>query len=88
MKLEERILRLIATGASVAANCQPCLQVNAARARESGADDDEIADAIAVGRMVQRGAAAKMDRFAANLTRADAAAKTPSADECGCGCKS
>ena len=31
MKLDERILRLIAVGASVSANCQPCLEVNVAQ---------------------------------------------------------
>ena len=88
MKLDERILRLIAIGASVSANCQPCLQINAAKARESGADDDEIADAIAVGRMVQRGAAAKMDKFALSLHHATASATSSPSEECGCGCAS
>jgi AhpD family alkylhydroperoxidase len=87
MKLNERILRLIATGASVSANCQPCLQINVAKARESGAEDDEITEAIAVGRMVQRGAAAKMDKFALNLNQTTAPATNSSSEECGCGCK-
>ena len=56
MKLDEHIMRLIAIGASVAGNCQPCLEINLARARECGADEPEIAQAIWVGRMVRRGA--------------------------------
>ena len=87
MKLDERILRLIATGASVSANCQPCLQINAAKARESGADDEEIAQAIQVGIMVQRGAAAKMHKFALSLDQAAAPAASPADEECGCGGK-
>jgi len=88
MKLEERILRLIAIGASVSANCQPCLQINAAKARDSGAEDEEITDAIQVGIMVQRGAAAKMHKFALHLDQAPPPPARASAEECGCGCPS
>ncbi len=61
MKLDEHDMRLIAIGASVAANCQGCLESNLARAKECGADADEITQAIWVGRMVRKGAASKMD---------------------------
>ena len=67
MELENRILRLIAVGASITANCQPCLQINVARAVEAGATQQEIAEAITVGKMVRKGAASKMDNFAAGL---------------------
>jgi len=85
MKLDDRMMRLIAVGASIAANCQPCLQINAAKALESGATEGEIAEAIWVGGMVRRGAASKMDKFAASLNQAvPMAASLP--DE-GCECK-
>jgi AhpD family alkylhydroperoxidase len=61
MKLDEHAMRLIAIGASVAANCQVCLDTNLARAKECGADTDEITQAIWVGRMVRKSAASKMD---------------------------
>ena len=67
MKLDERTLRLIAIGASISANCQPCLQTNVAKALECGADEQEIADAIEVGKRVRKGAATKMDEFAVGL---------------------
>ncbi len=67
MKLENRILALIAVGASVTANCQPCLEHNVGTALGCGADSDEIAQAIKVGRMVRHGAASKMDKFAESL---------------------
>ncbi|NTU63269.1 MAG: carboxymuconolactone decarboxylase family protein, partial [Chloroflexi bacterium] len=38
MNLDNRILELIAVGASVAANCQPCLDYNVRKALEFGAD--------------------------------------------------
>ena len=80
MKLDTRIKELIAVGASVTANCQPCLQYHVSKARESGADDEEIAIAIAVAKAVRKGAAAKMDDFA---TGVGAAAEK---QECGAGC--
>jgi AhpD family alkylhydroperoxidase len=70
MILDTQILRLIAVGASVTANCQPCLQTNVEKALEGGANKQEIAEAIWVGTMVRRGAASKMDIFAASLNQA------------------
>jgi AhpD family alkylhydroperoxidase len=84
MQLEDRILRLIAVGASVSANCQPCLQINIAEALKSGADEQDIAEAIAVGRMVRKGAGSKMDAFVSNLKRADPLLADPSIEGCGC----
>ncbi len=82
MKLDEHYLRLIAVGASVAANCQECLQTNLARARECGADENELSQAIWVGRMVRKGAASKMDEFAGQLVQKDPLAKAM--EDCGC----
>jgi len=84
MKLDERTLRLIAIGASIAANCQPCLQTNLAKALESGADAPEIAAAIRVGRMVRQGAATLMDRLAVSLSPALPLSALPLNEECGC----
>ena len=86
MKLDERTLRLIAVGASVTANCQPCLQTNIAKALEQGLGEPEIAEAIHVGKMVWRGAASRMDQFIAGLHSSSSAALD--AAETGCGCSS
>jgi AhpD family alkylhydroperoxidase len=86
MGLDNRIKALIAVGASVAANCQPCLQNTMAMAHESGADEQEIAEAITVGKNVRRGAASKMDKFASDLNRS-VVAPGPASDG-GCGCDS
>jgi len=67
MKLDDRTIRLIAVGASISANCQPCLGTNVSKALENGIAMQEIADAIEIGKMVRKGAASKMDRFAASL---------------------
>ncbi|WP_455389546.1 carboxymuconolactone decarboxylase family protein, partial [Petrachloros mirabilis] len=53
MKLDDRIKELIAVGASIAANCQPCLQYHTSEAQKSGAEEEEIKEAIEVGKMVR-----------------------------------
>jgi AhpD family alkylhydroperoxidase len=85
MRLDERILRLIAVGASISANCQPCLQASIAKAQESGADPQEIAEAIWVGTQVRQGAASKMDKFAASIDQAVPLTASLPVKGCECG---
>ena len=70
MRLDNQILALIAVGASVSANCQPCLEHNVNTALKCGADAQQIAEAIEVGKRVRRGAATEMDKYAYWLGRA------------------
>ena len=84
MKLDTRIKELIAVGASVTANCQPCLQYHVSKARELGADDEEIDIAIAVAKAVRKGAAAKMDDFAKGIGAAASSAECGADKGCGC----
>jgi AhpD family alkylhydroperoxidase len=81
MKLDDRIRELIAIGTAVGANCHPCLQYHFGKAREQGIPDDEIAQAIEVGKLVRRGAHDKMDKLATDLLHA-----TPPGPSAGCGC--
>jgi AhpD family alkylhydroperoxidase len=76
--MDEKIKLLIAIGASITANCQPCLKTAVTQAESAGADRKEILEALAVGRIVRKGAFGKMDRFASSLTGRDA----NSSDEC------
>jgi len=62
--METRIKELVAIGAAVTANCQPCLAYHVAKAQTAGASLREIDAAISVGKMVRTGAASKTDRFA------------------------
>ena len=84
MKLDKRIGELIAVGASITANCQPCLQYHVKKASESGADEQEIADAVEIGRTVRKGASSKMDKFAASLGQAVPSAAGEASEGCGC----
>jgi AhpD family alkylhydroperoxidase len=85
MQLKSQVHALIAVGAAVSANCQPCLQSAVTMARESGADEREIAEAIEVGKRIRKGAASRMDKFASELNIAFPLPITITADGCGCG---
>jgi hypothetical protein len=53
-------------------------------ARESGAADQEIAEAIEVGKMVRKGAASKMDKFIVSQNIALPASAGEKDGGCGC----
>lgn len=63
MELCVKIEELVAVGAAITANCQPCLQLHVEKALGAGASPDEVSAAIKVGERVRKGAAAKMDAF-------------------------
>ena len=65
--MDEKIKELIAIGASICAHCQPCLSYHVGKAHEAGLTDDEIREAIDVGRMVEKGAMSAMHDFSGNL---------------------
>ena len=91
---------LVAIGAAVASNCEPCLEYHVGRARELGVVDDDIAHAVRTAALVKETPARSILRTADRLL--DAAAVNPvgialpvvaaaaSAGECGpdCGCAS
>jgi len=81
MKLAAKTTALIAVGASTAADCAGCLEKTVSMAKEAGADQGEIGEAIEIGRRVRAGAATKIDQLAATLIDA-----IPSAPTKGEGC--
>ena len=64
---DDKMTELVAIGASVAANCHPCVKYHVAKAREVGVDKKDIAEAVSVGKMVRKGAAGKMDELISEL---------------------
>jgi len=80
--LDEKTKELVAIGAAITANCQPCLNYHAAKAREQGAVNAEILAAIEVGKRVRRGAAGKMDGFVSGLVGSEPL--PPAVGDCGC----
>ena len=65
--MDDRTNELIAVGASVAGHCQPCLNYHVRKAKEIGIDDQAIRDAIAIGRMVEKGAVSAMRKFSESV---------------------
>lgn len=86
MELDERTKLLVAVGASISANCHPCLKYHALKALEKGADESELFEAMEVGKKVRQAAVSGMDRFAASLGQSETA--SPKASQAGCGCGS
>jgi AhpD family alkylhydroperoxidase len=67
--LDANIKELIAIGASVSANCHPCVQYHIARARKMKIDEAELQQAVEVGQMVRKGAAGQMDELLEELSK-------------------
>jgi len=67
--LDANIKELIAIGASVSANCQPCVKYHVGKAREMKIDETEIQQAVEVGQMVRKGAAGQTDELLEELTK-------------------
>ncbi len=65
--MDIRIKELIAIGASITANCQPCFKYHVDKAKESGADEQEILEAIDVAKMIQKGAESQMEQLVSTV---------------------
>jgi len=66
--MEDKVKLLIAVGAAVTANCQPCLRTAVSQAQIAKVQKKEILEAIQIGRLVRRGANGKTDVLASTLT--------------------
>ena len=66
--MDDKVKLLIAVGAAVTANCQPCLKTAISQAQNAKVEKKEILEAIQIGRLVRRGANGKMDVLASTLT--------------------
>jgi len=69
--MENKVKLLIAVGAAVSANCQPCLKTAVSHAETAKVQKKEILEAIQIGRLVRRGANGKVDVLASTLTGAN-----------------
>ena len=84
--MDENAKELIAIGASLAAHCQPCIKFHIEKARKLGIPDDEINEAIALGRMIQKGAMSAMDRFAESVLMVPENKPSPCCDNAAGNC--
>ncbi len=65
--MDERTKELIAMGASAAANCFPCLEYHLAKCDELDVPREQVAEAVKVGFMVNRGAEGAIRKHAREL---------------------
>ena len=65
--MDEQTKKLIAVGASVGANCHPCLEHHVGKALEFGIDRNKIMETINIAKAVRQGAASSMDKLAMTL---------------------
>ena len=63
------------------ANCHPCVKYHMKKAKELGVSGEEIAGAVAVGKMGRKGAAMKMDHAHEAPVSGIVTALTVSSDE-------
>jgi AhpD family alkylhydroperoxidase len=81
--METKTKLLIMVGAAVTANCQPCLRTLIKKARESGADQKEITEAIGAAKVARKSSMTQIDRFVSTLTET-ANDESDSKNDCGC----
>ncbi len=84
MALDKKTVELIAIGASVAVNCQPCLRFHINEALNVEIGEPEIKEAIQVGRTVRKGSAHNMDQFISNIMADKIIISHVGGEGCGC----
>ena len=84
--MDERTKKLIAVGASVGANCHPCLEYLVGKAQKFGIERSEIMEAVEVAKTVRGGAAASMDKLALQLVGDEAPGRSIESRESSCCC--
>ncbi|MHC5156863.1 MAG: carboxymuconolactone decarboxylase family protein [Planctomycetota bacterium] len=67
--LDVKIKELIAIGASVSANCSPCIRFHLDKAKKLNIDAEDIRAALQVGVMVRGGAAGQMDELLSEMSK-------------------
>jgi AhpD family alkylhydroperoxidase len=82
--MDDRMKQLIAVGASVGANCHPCLEYTVGKALEAGIGRDEIMEAVDVAKAIKQGAASSMDKLALKLIGNRLPLKSQETEKCSC----
>lgn len=67
MKVDEKTRKLIAIGASVAVNCQPCMEHHMKEVEQLGISREEIRVAVQVGRNVRQGSGTRFDEYMSSI---------------------
>ena len=78
--VDKNVTLLIAAGAAMAANCEPCLNKIVADLKEAGVGTNDIRRAVEIGQFVKDKPAANMKQLADKLTGTRLGAMRPSED--------
>jgi AhpD family alkylhydroperoxidase len=84
--MDDRTRKLIAVGASVGANCHPCLEYHVGKALQCGIDKSEVTEAVNVAKAVRGGATASMDKLALKLLSGETTQQSCGSAESSCCC--
>ena len=79
MRLEQREKELAAIGASIGANCRPCIEHHLPAGREAGLSESELADAVATAHSVHHQATVLFSARVEELLRREGGAPEPAA---------
>jgi len=81
--MNKKMEEMIALGVSYGINCTACMEYHGKAALEAGLTEEEMREAIRVGKRVKAGAAKKTEAVAEELFReADEGACCPAGSEC------
>ena len=83
MQLEQAEKELAAIGASIGANCRPCIEHHLAAGRDAGLSDAELADAVAIAEGLRQEAIDELSAHVAQLLGCDGAPPALRADADG-----
>ncbi len=67
--LTPAVVELVAIGAAIAANCEPCFKYHYSQARKLGVSREEVAEAVALADKVKRAPAENILTLADRLLR-------------------
>ena len=70
--MDEQLKELVAMGASAAVNCRPCMEHHLEKCDELGIPRKQVAGAVQMGMMVNRGAANRTRKYVEELLGSDA----------------
>lgn len=69
MVMDKKTNELTAIGASVAGGCVPCLRYHLSAAREAGATEMEIREAVSIGEMIEGKVKEHLDAVIKGITK-------------------
>ena len=77
-----KVIELVAIGASIASNCEPCFKYHFAQAQKLGVSKEDIAKAVAIAEMVKEAPEQSIKKLARQYLRGVKIIKVSTVDCC------